>query len=62
MYLLRLGKTVKYKQLQVINNNFYETRKKFASKTAEIFFKEWKLSELERKKRNFSPECSITIP
>lgn len=65
MYLLRLGKTnlsVKYKQLQVINNNFYETRKKFASKTAENVFKEWRLSELERKKGFFSPECSITIP
>ena len=49
MYLFRLGKTnlsVKYKQLQVINNTFYKTRKKFASKTAEDFYKEWKLSEV----------------
>lgn len=65
MYLLRLGKTnllVKYKQLQVINNNFYKTRKKFASKTAENFCMEWKLSDVEIKKGNFSPESSITIP
>lgn len=51
MYLLRLEKTnlsMKYKQLHVINNNFYETRKKFASKTAQNFSREWKLSEVER--------------
>jgi len=53
---------MKNKQLKVINNNFYETRKKLASKTAENFYKEWKLSEVERKKINFSPESSITIP
>ena len=65
MHPHRLEKTnlsMKYKQLQVINNTFHKTREKFASKTAENFYKEWTLSVVERKKGNFSLGSSITIP